>query len=201
MRITILLLLVLATDARADCDERLAWVDAKLAREAHRALIWKRGWLVGIVGATAIDLALIPILGDTRDNRIDYGLGAATTIVGIVPLLWLPPRSIEDHEAIADAIASTADRCAVLRDAEQRLAAATAAEAQQRRWYVHAGNVALNAGVAVLFGLFHHWTAGIINGVGGALVGEAIILTQPNDLANDGGKPWQVVPQVGFRFD
>lgn len=199
MRISLLLLLVLAANARADCDERLAQVDAQLGREAHRATFWKHGWIAGIVGATAIDLALIPILGDTRDNRIDYGLGAATTIVGVVPLLLLPPRSIADHEAVAAEIASTADRCVVLRDAELRLAAAAEAETQQRRWYVHVGNVALNAGVAVLFGLFHHWSAGIINGVGGALAGEVIILTQPNDLA--AGKTWQAVPQVAFHFD
>ncbi|CAN5559271.1 hypothetical protein BH11MYX1_BH11MYX1_12800 [soil metagenome] len=199
MRITLVLLLALAANARADCDSRLAQIDARLGREAHRASLWKRGWLAGIVGATAIDLALIPILGDTRDNRIDYGLGAATTIVGIVPLLLLPPRSISDHEAIAAAMASTDDRCLVLRDAENRLAAATDAEAQQHRWYVHVGNIALNAGVAVLFGLFHHWTAGIVNGVGGALVGEAIILTQPDELGD--ARSWQVAPQVTFHFD
>ena len=34
---------------------------------------------------------------------------------------------------------------------------------------------------------YHHWTSGIINGVSGAAVGEAIILTQPTGAIDDLG--------------
>lgn len=186
--------------ARADCpapagsdagltshsdDARLAWIQARLARTSHRVQVWRYAWGAGIVGATAIDLAMIPILGDTRDHRIDFGLGAATTLPGIVPLVFWKPRVIDDHAALDARVASSADRCAVLGEAEKLLVADAAAERMQRAWYVHAGNVALNTGVVLLFGAFHHWTSGVLNGVGGALVGELIIFTEPIDQVDD----------------
>lgn len=174
------------TTARADCpadaEARVAWIRARLARSAHRATIWLRGWELGLVGATAIDLAMIPILGNTPSNRIDFGLGAATTVVGIVPLVLLEPRVIADHRELDDA---RGERCALLADAEQRLEADAAAQRRHRAWYVHAGNVVLNVGVTLLFGAFHHWTSGVINGVGGAVVGEVIIFTEPVDQIDD----------------
>jgi hypothetical protein len=188
--------------ARADCpaiegsdaaaltangdDARLAWIQARLARTSHRAQVWRYAWGAGIIGATAIDLAMIPILGDTHDHRIDFGLGAATTLPGIVPLAFLKPRVIEDHATLDAKVAAVgADRCAVLGEAEKLLIANAAAQRAQRAWYVHAGNIALNTGVVLLFGAFHHWTSGVINGVGGALVGELIIYTEPIDQVDD----------------
>ena len=169
-----------------DDTERLAWIQARLARTSHRATVWLRGWEIGLVGATAVNLALIPVLGNTPSNRIDFGLGAATTIVGVVPLLFWQPRVIDDDRDLTDAVGKPGmDRCAVLDDAEHRMVASAASQRQQRAWYMHAGNVALNAGVTLLFGAFHHWSSGILSGVGGVLVGEIIIYTEPNDQIDD----------------
>jgi hypothetical protein len=176
-----------ATALSAHDDEaRLAWIQGRLARTSHRATRWLRGWEIGIVGATAADLAMIPILGDSPSNRIDFGLGAATTIIGIVPFLFWRPRVLDDHLELDDAVNRRAvDRCQLLEDAEQRLRANAASQGRQRAWYMHAGNVVLNASVTFLFGAFHHWTSGILNGIGGALVGEAIIYTEPVDQIDD----------------
>lgn len=188
--------------ARADCpamagadasaltahgdEARLAWIEARLARTAHRARVWRNAWGIGIIGATAIDIAMIPILGDTRDHRIDFGLGAATTLPGIVPLIFFQPRVLDDQETLeAHAAKPGADRCTLLAEAEKLLVLDAAAQRTQRAWYMHAGNVLLNTGVVFLFGAFGHWTSGILNGVGGALVGEAIILTEPIDQIDD----------------
>ena len=46
--------------------------------------------------------------------------------------------------------------------------------------------MALNFGVGLFLGLgFHHWGAGAWNAVGGSLIGEAIILTQPTETIDD----------------
>lgn len=169
-----------------DDDARLAWIEARLGRTAHRAKVWRNAWGIGIIGATAVDLALIPILGDTRDHRIDFGLGAATTLPGIVPLIFFQPRVLADHATLAAHAAKPgADRCVLLAEAEKLLVLDAAAQRQQRAWYMHAGNVLLNTGVVFLFGAFGHWTSGILNGVGGAIVGEAIIFTEPIDQIDD----------------
>ena len=185
---------------------RLAWIQARLARTSHRVQVWRYAWGAGIVGATALDLVMIPILGDTRSNRIDFGLGAATTLPGIVPLVFWTPRVLDDHPTLDAHAAAATDRCVVLAEAENDLAAEAAIEGKQRAWYVHAGNIALNTGVVLLFGAFHHWTSGILNGAGGALVGELIIFTQPIDQVDDlehyqrgelgghRGHAWHVIP-------
>lgn len=166
--------------AMHDDEARLAWIQAQLARTSHRATVWLRAWEIALLGATAANLAMLPILGDTKSNRIDFGLGAATTVVGVVPLIFWRPRVIDDHEAL-EAAGRNPDRCALLADAERRLVAAASAQGTQRAWYMHAGNVVLNFGVTLLFGAFHHWTTGILSGAGGAVIGEAIIFTEPVD--------------------
>ncbi|MEO8841070.1 MAG: hypothetical protein ABI704_05830 [Kofleriaceae bacterium] len=165
-------------------DLRLAWIEGRLARTSRRAKFWLHGWELGLVSATAINLAMLPILGDTTSNRIDFGLGAATTIIGVVPLIFWQPRVIDDHEAV-EAARGTADVCSRLADAERRLTASATTQATLRAWYMHGGNVVLNFGVTLLFGAFHHWRTGILSGVGGAVIGEAIIFSEPVDQIDD----------------
>jgi hypothetical protein len=167
--------------AYRDDAERLAWIDREMRHTAHKAKVWEWGWGIGIVGATAIDLAMIPILGDTRSNRIDFGIGAATTIVGLLPLVVLPPRVIHDRRALDIEIERDGTNCTVLADAERRLRADARNARQSRAWYMHAANVVFNAAVFFLFGADGHWFSGALNGVGGAIVGELIIYTQPID--------------------
>ena len=164
---------------------RIAWIQARLAHTAHSATLWLRGWEIGIATAGAINLALIPILGDTHDHRVVFGIGAASAAIGLIPFIVRPPRVIADDHAVATLAATSTDRCAVLAEAERRLAASATAQRQQRAWYVHVGNVAFNAGLTLVFGAFGHWDAGIASGIAGAAVGEAIIFTHPSDSIDD----------------
>jgi hypothetical protein len=78
------------------------------------------------------------------------------------------------------------DVCPLLADAEARLIRDAKNQADGQRWWLHVGNVALNFGVGLFLGLgFHHWGAGAWNAVGGSLIGEAIILTQPTASIDD----------------
>jgi hypothetical protein len=167
--------------------ERLAWIDAHLSHTARRARQWTWGWGVGIVGATAGNL--VPLAFVPRDQRIDWYVGAATTIVGIVPLVIAPLDVVDDARglrAALDARAPDADVCPLLADAEARLARDATNQADGQRWWLHAGNVALNSGVGLFLGLgYHHWGAGAFNAVFGSLIGEAIILTQPTGSIDD----------------
>ena len=173
---------------------RLAWIDAQLARGAHKAKVWTWGWGIGIGAATIANVVPIPFVA--REDRIDWYTGAATTIVGIVPLLIAPLDVIGDSRALREKMAARPpapaggrdrpDVCPLVADAEGRLIRDAKNQADGKRWWLHAGNVALNFGVGLFLGLgYHHWGAGAFNAVSGSLIGEAIILTQPTDTIRD----------------
>ena len=179
--------------AAVDGGARLAWIDARLSRTAHHTRLW-RGWITaGLAAATVANL--IPVAFVAPDSRVDWYTGSVTTIAGIVPLYIQPLPVLDDAAALrvevqtlgpAGAAAGTPEVCRVLADAEVRLARSAAAQANSQRWWWHAGNFALNAGVGLFLGIgFHHWLAGAFNFVSGAVIGEAIILTQPTGNVDD----------------
>ncbi len=128
------------------------------------------------------------------DDRIDWYTSAVSAAIGVVPFLLSPLAVTRDaprlHAAVAAApLDDEAHVCALLVDAEGKLAAAAADARWQQGWWIHAGNIAFNTGVLLFLGIgYHHWTSGIINGVAGAAVGESIILTQPTGIIDDLGR-------------
>jgi hypothetical protein len=166
-----------------DPELRLRFIDAELARSAHRAKVWVWGWTVALGVGTVGNLVPVPFV--PTDQRIDWYTGAVTTVIGIVPLLVAPPTVIADARQLRARLDArgTADVCALLADAETRLVRDAENQADGRRWWVHVGNVVLNAGVGLFLGLgYHHWVAGALNFASGAAIGEVIIFTQPTDL-------------------
>jgi hypothetical protein len=177
---------------------RLAWIDEHLSHTARRARQWTWGWGTGIVVATGANL--VPLAFVQREQRIDWYVGAGTTIVGIVPLLVAPLAVVSDARALRAAMDArglraaldgrgpdtSVDVCPLLADAEARLARDAANQSDGQRWWLHVGNVVLNSGVGLFLGLgFHHWGAGAFNAVFGSAIGEAIILTQPAGSIDD----------------
>jgi len=173
--------------ASIDPELRLHFIDEHLAITAHRAQVWTWGWGIGIATATAANL--VPLAFVAPENRIDWYVGAATTVIGVVPLLIAPLDVVGDSRALRAQLAARTpadDVCALLADAETKLARDAKNQADGQRWWLHAGNVALNTGVGLFLGLgYHHWAAGVFNAVLGTAIGEAIILTQPTSSTED----------------
>jgi hypothetical protein len=179
-----------ATPALAEMDPhlRLDWIDARLGRAAHKARVWTRGWGIGIGVATVANL--VPLAFVAPEDRIDWYVGAATTVVGIVPLVIAPLDVVGDarelHARVLAAPGTGQDTCALLADAETRLARDAKNQADGQRWWLHAGNVVLNTGVGLFLALgYNHWLAGAFNAVIGSAIGEALILTQPTESIDD----------------
>ncbi len=149
--------------------------------------MWTWGWGTGIGVATLANLA--PLAFVAPEDRIDWYVGAATTAIGVVPLLVAPLDVIGDSRALGARLAARApadDVCPLLADAEGKLLRDARNQADGRRWWLHVGNVALNTGVGLFLGLgYHHWLAGAFNAVVGTAIGEAIILTQPISSVGD----------------
>ena len=163
-----------------DPELRLRYIDAELARSAHKAQVWTWGWGIALgIGAVA---NLAPLLWVPKDERVDWYVGAFTNTVGIVPLVIAPLDVIGDSRELRARLATrgTTDVCVLLADAETRLVHDARNQADGRRWWLHVANFALNAGVGLFLGVgFHHWGAGLFQFASGAVIGEVIIFTQP----------------------
>jgi hypothetical protein len=163
-----------------DPELRLRWIDGELARSAGRARLWTGAWGVALGAGTIANL--VPLAWVPADQRVDWYTGAATTAVGVVPLLIAPLDVVADSRELRARLATrtAGDTCALLADAETRLVRDAKNQADGQRWWLHVGNVVLNAGVGLFLIVgFHHWAAGIWNAASGAVIGEVIIFTQP----------------------
>ena len=158
-----------------DPELRLRFIDEHLARTAHRAQVWTWGWGIGIGVATVGNV--VPLFFVAPADRIDWYVGAGTTIIGIVPLLIAPLDVVGDARALGARLASRTsadDVCTLLADAETRLVRDAKNQADGQRWWLHAGNVALNSGVGLFLALgYHHWGAGAFNAIVGSAIGRA----------------------------
>jgi hypothetical protein len=175
--------------ARVDGRERLRWIDARLDHDARAGRLWAAAWGIGIGAAGLASLAPVPFV--KASDRVDWYTSAATAAFGVIPFVVSPldvTRDAPKVRATVAALPADADDarvCLALVDAEHKLVADAADERWQRGWWIHAGNLAFNTGVLLFLGLgYHHWSSGLINGVSGAAVGEAIIFTQPTGVAD-----------------
>lgn len=170
-----------------DPELRLRFIDEHLARTAHRAQVWTWGWGIGIGVATVGNL--VPLAFVAPDDRIDWYVGAATTVIGIVPLVIAPLDVVGDSRALRARLLArnpADDVCTLLADAETKLVRDAKNQADGQRWWLHVGNVVLNTGVGLFLALgYRHWAAGAFNAVFGTAIGEAIILTQPTSSITD----------------
>ncbi len=173
--------------AEVDPAVRLRWIDARLARTAHRARLWTWGWGTALLVGTVANLA--PLAFVSPDHRVDWYVGAGTTAIGVVPLIIAPLDVIADSAALrakVTAVDPGGQLCPLLADAERTLVRDARNQADGQRWWLHVANVALNVGVGLFLGLgYDHWGAGAFNAVSGAAIGEAIIFTQPTSSIDD----------------
>jgi hypothetical protein len=180
-----------------ECEDRLAWIDTRLAATAHDARVWSWGWGIGLGAMTVGSLAAVPLVDD--EEEVDWYVGAATSFVGLVPLVVLPLQVMDDADTLA-ARRRTGERCAVLLpEAERFLARDAANQEEGRAWWMHAANLAVNGGAGLLLWLgYDHATSGALTFVVGAGIGEVMIFTQPTGSVSDLARYRAgVVPIVG----
>ncbi|HXJ20478.1 MAG TPA: hypothetical protein VMT03_09605 [Polyangia bacterium] len=175
--------------ALIDGRTRLEWIDRRLSSAAPGSSTWNWGWAIGIGAAGVGTLIAAPFV--SPDSRVDYYTGAGAAALGVLPFILAPPQVIgaahDLHAKLLGKPPVTDDEvCDLLADAENKLVSSARNTQLMTGWYAHLGNLAFNTGIVLFEGLlFHRWKGGLINGVAGFAVGEAVIFTQPRQIIRD----------------
>ncbi len=181
---------------QVDAEARLAFIDASLRRDAHRASVWTWSWFAVSAGFLAYQVPMI-FVGDrvfgtgpgtgSVSSRPSFIVGSVLSAASLGLLIALPvtvrfapadftERATFQPEAV----------CAVLAEAELRLFDDAQNEAFGAKWYWHAMNAGLSAAALLILGLgYQDWLFGAVNALSTMLFGTAQILTQPTRLVND----------------
>jgi hypothetical protein len=186
----------------ADAEARLAFVHERLDADAHAARRWMWEWTIAY-GGLALGQAGIALFRDDPGERAELYVGAAKSLLGLVPVLGLQVPALRDSgrlHARVDAPGAESERCAAVAEAERMLAASAADEAFNRGFLAHAGNVLVNGGGLLIIGLgYDRWVTGAIGTVVGISIGELQIFTRPTASlrgASEYRARWMVTPTV-----
>lgn len=164
-------------------EARLRFLSKLLEEEGKAAERWTLGW-GGLYGTMVVaQLAVMPLFA--KEEWPDWYWGAGSALVGVAfavidPLEVLhagAPYARKAEQVTAE------DTCQVLLEGERLLREGAEHEAAGTQWYLHAGNVAFNAGLGLVLGLgYQRWTSALINFLVGTAIGELTFFTSPNRL-------------------
>jgi hypothetical protein len=159
-------------------EERLAFLRARSAPDARRAKIWTGSW-IGVYGTLTVG-SLAATAAVPEEERVDYYVSAATSFVGLMAIAVMPLKAMGDAARIARLESAGGEVCARVKEAERLIARDADGEAFGKGALIHAGSYLLNVAAALTLGIgFGHWEAAALNGLGGILIGEVMIWTQP----------------------
>lgn len=131
-------------------------------------------------------------LSGDHDTRADQGVGAATSFIGVLGLLFLQPSEVDAAARTLRAMPSESERARPARDEAAIFLREQAAgeEREGRSWIPHALNLAVAGGSSlVLWKGFDRGDASAVNFAVSFAIGELQIWTQPAGLIGNSQGP------------
>jgi hypothetical protein len=161
-------------------DERLAFIESRLASRTPALNRWFFGW-IGIYSALTIAQGVVAIPFSEPSLRYPAIVGSVSSVVGLAVVLILPPSGRTASSRLRRVMQDPGlDRAAQLAAAERMLRVSAADEAFGHSWLAHAATVIVPAiGSAIIWFGFNLPVQALINFVAGGIVAEAEIWTEP----------------------
>lgn len=163
-----------------DIDQRLAFLEERIATQHFHAQIWWESWIT-FYGVGVIVQSARAIESTDRAERADLVISAVKAAGGVVRYAVDPMKGIQSFEPIAGE-----SQAARLARGERILRENADETTPFGPWYAHLINFGINATGAVIVGAgFDDWEQGLVSAGIGFAVGEVSLLTQPWEAGND----------------
>ena len=169
----------------AEIDRRLRFLEERLRGSQTHGQIWYWSWMT-ITGGSTVVMGTLAGLSDNHDDRINYGVQAGVSAIGVADLLLRPLNARHGDGPIRDLPEATrAEKLAKLKAAEDLLRGNAERADERFSWLPHVGNLVINGTAGALIGVFGRKSDGIIAGLSGFAGGELQIWSQPAAPARD----------------
>jgi hypothetical protein len=174
--------------AQVDTNLRLRFIHEAMKRDTADATTWRWGWVGGYGAIVVTQAVLIPFMKQPSD-RIQRYVGGASTIIAMLPPLFIPLEVTKDGPEVDARLKAVGDsgtpeeRCDLLHWSETLAARSAHNEHAQTGWVLHVVNLGYNLIVSAVLGFgFKDWTGAAVAGGAGFVLGETQILSQPTRL-------------------
>ena len=169
----------------AELDQRLAFIETRLAGLNPNARYWQHGW-TGWFTATTVGQAVIAIAGDDNDNRINFSVGAFKSAAGLAQMLVKPLPAVTSSERFQAIPSQTrAQRMRKLEQGEALLRENADRTQQRYTWKRHLPGVGVNLLGGAVIAAYGDGTDAVISTLVGIAVIEANIWTEPTRALTD----------------
>jgi hypothetical protein len=164
----------------ADLDERLAYLESRLAEGESPSRTWWYVWTGGF-GALTVGFGIGAFVMPERELRIDAAIAATSSALGLISVAALPSKSGFGPARIRRMPNGTPEeKRARLVEAETLIDDAAKQERLGTGILAHVGSVVVNlGGGAVRWFGYDHRTTAVVGVVSGLAIGETKIWTQP----------------------
>lgn len=194
--------------SNSELDQRLKFVESRLASQDHKASYWQHGW-TGFHSASAVVQGLLAVDADDSDDEVNYIVGAVKSTGALAQMLIKPMPAVESTSRFQTMPArSREERFRKLRQGEALLHENAERAATRTGWKRHLVGIGANliggAAIAALGDSSDAVTSTLL----GITVSEASIWTEPSRASNDlkdyrenkwmrretSGISWHIVP-------
>jgi len=168
-----------------ELDQRLEFVEKRLARQSPAARYWQSGW-TGFHAASAVVQGILAVDADNNDDEVDYIVGAVKSTGALAQMLIRPLPAVQGSTRFqALPSRSREERIHKLMQGEAQLYENADRAATRSSWKRHLVGVGANLLGGIAIAAFGDSSDAVTSTLLGIAVSETSIWTEPARAVND----------------
>jgi hypothetical protein len=169
----------------SELDQRLEFVETRLAMQDHKARYWQQGW-TGFHAASIVVQGLFAVDADDSDDEVNYIVGAVKSTGALTQMLIKPMPAVENTSRFqAMPAQSREERFRKLKQGEALLHENAERAATRTGWKRHLVGIGANLIGGAAIAVFGDSSDAVTSTLLGITVSEANIWTEPSRASND----------------